>query len=461
MSPVGLAFVLMAILGAVVCASRRSLLQGLTPISVFLAFWFLFNYLGMMLVVLDPELVINYWPGFDFSYFGPEQALRMLWATHVGLLCIVLGALFSIKVLGRGKLARRQPYPPVVMNMPLALSLLAPLSIWAGVRLYVDYGGNIPIFVLFRAGFAEAYWYRLSEVFVSQLWIYLSWNVIPFLSAYVVLYALAHRTQVRWCILGLFAFANGSFFLLSLLHKRGYAIWLVGLGLAVYMMSEGPSPRMLWVRIRKVVLWGLGVYLMLSLLFVLFSSASDGGFRFAWAAETAFMELVFRGTLSAMFYFSLVPEFVPFHEFENIGIFRRLMGLEVGASDTQIIFGYVMQTTSDQGSISSHLITDFYGAYGYSSLVIGALLSGVLLGLMTTTFKMMPNVPHYAVLKAGMLLFSINLCSATLFQSLVGYGLILYVLTWLLLHTFSRKRLPVMRPSPQGIQLNQIPIYSK
>lgn len=413
-------------------AFRRRLFGELNLVGMFIIAWFFLEYVGMVVTSLSPEIVFDYWELLDLTFFTEEKNRSMVIYNNLGLLCFLGGALLI-------------PSPKTSLIFVPPQVHLSEMKIERGIILFIcflffgfylifsDVGFNIPLLTLFTSGFTEAYEQRLSKT-SSPIQAYITWNVIPYLGFYVFAFCWFQRKRhPSFLLLGFIPLLLSSVSMLASLHKREFITWLACFGF-FWLLSRKQNPRLRSLPLMKLSAYAGAIYFILVGCFMLFSSHTSLEEGFFWALEVSFMELAFRGVLSSLPYFSLVPDLVPYHEFQNIGLFRRLLGAEVTYSDTAILFSYLYpHLPFARGSISSNMLTDFYAAYGPVSLVLGCFLGGLGLGVLNYFFLSLPSTLPNLVLKSFLLIFPINICIATYFQSAFGYGLFFHVLCWWLL----------------------------
>lgn len=268
-----------------------------------------------------------------------------------------------------------------------------------------------------------------------------TYNLLPFLTI-VSLYLTLNRRNLFNKLLFICLFLSSFALILLLFQKRPLIIFLGTTILAFFVFKRNLYPS------KKIVLSGaekrqkrrkvfLYIGSLFSLLLLLYYSATtyefNNLFEAIWKLSEVALTRVF-GRLSMpaflyVHYFSL-----PNHDhyyFTNIGLLSQIFDLNF-FPDTKILYEYY-SIKKNNGSLAVNSIMDFYGAFGYYGLILGNLFLGFILSCLDTFLNKLEKNNINIIFTILTFVFAYYLSQASLARSLMGYGFVFFVFTWLFL----------------------------
>lgn len=271
----------------------------------------------------------------------------------------------------------------------------------------------------------------------NYLFVVLVYNVAPFVT--VALWMLARRARgasgqgLR--LLAWVAVASTSLFLLAMFQKRPLLIFLMALAIghfAVRVRVERPR------RLRGLLRAGVVGVVLFALLMGLYYATTNvrevtsNPVETAAVVASAASQRVFgRLALPAAMYAYLFPEVVPHYGVRNIGMLASLADTDPYL-DTREVYGYFANARTP-GSVASSALLDFYGAFGWVGWGFGSVGIGMLLYALDRFLRRLrPTIANHTLVIFAFV-FAYYLSQASLARSLMGYGGLFFLGTWMVL----------------------------
>ncbi|QMV41719.1 hypothetical protein [Cohnella cholangitidis] len=285
-----------------------------------------------------------------------------------------------------------------------------------------------------------------SAVTSNYMLVILIYNIIPFLVVGHWMVSLIHNK--RWMKYMSYVYCFYSIFLLLMtFQKRPLILFLLCLFIMTYWIRNSYKAKELLLRTRlnreqilnkvtsnkALILYGLILFaIMIGLYFFMTTVGKNGEgfFNTIWTLTLiTISRLLGRLSLPSIMYTHYFPYVEPHYGITNIGLFSSMFDFDL-YSDTPIVFEYFY---GYEGSVASSAIFDFYGAFGIYGWLIGSILLGVTLNRLDAYLKRLPRSGESVLLIIFVFLTVFYFSQASIARSIMGYGGVFFVGSWLLL----------------------------
>lgn len=272
----------------------------------------------------------------------------------------------------------------------------------------------------------------------NYFYVIISYNILPFLTVVAVYLAVKSKTLYNR-ILFIVLFSITFIITILLFQKRPLIIFVGAVFLSFFVFKKHLRPkkiRVLTAKEKKRIKRRLYIVLsvLFSLLLLLYYSATTYQFNSLFEAvlklsEIALARVFGRLSMPAFLYVDYFS--MPKHEhygLSNIGLLTKIFHLDF-FPDTKILSNYYSIRKND-GSIAINSVVDFYGAFGYTGLILGNLFMGFILSSLDAFLNKLEKNNINLVFITFAFVFAYYLSQASLARSLMGYGFFFFVMTW-------------------------------
>jgi len=430
----------------IIWIGRRLLLRSLNVMSAFLVAYMVFNYLGGIWAVLSPIEVS--------SAFGATPEHGLITPKVIEEFAVLLGGSLLVFLAGYGlpygyqvpRSSKMSRMPPL---LPSGVSVIKVLGIGIGALTMVGMlMGKAPILLIFQSNatgreLMEARLAYTTTEAQPYLFFLLSFTVLPF-TTWLLYGMYLQRKTLLWGIIAYIFIGASSLALASSLQKRPLLLHIIVL-LLLRALVKTPLGKPLVPRLAVLIKVGILAIGVLVALFFLFTGVGRSQGSSTIEAVPKVLALAIKNLIipfgkNFLYYVAIFPSILPHYGFGNIALFSRITGGSY-FSDSREVYAIMYPESDLAGGTAVSVFGWLYGGFGILGLLVGAWIIGVLVAVVDRWLDQLPIHCDTLVLRMGMGVFGFYLAHASLFQALMGYGGIPFLVTWLLVRKRVR-RLP-------------------
>lgn len=251
--------------------------------------------------------------------------------------------------------------------------------------------------------------------------------IIPFLTVILIFYNNSKKNfQIKLLIFFLIGFS--IFAHITLYQKRPLIIFLLNIFIAFYTIYKLKNKK---INIQKIFKIGIIIYFILLILFYLSTNIKSNFIQtFILLNLFIFSRIFYRLALPGIMYTHFFPKIENHYGFNNINKLTELLSLNY-YPDTIHVYNYFSKINND-GTLAINSIFDFYGGFGWLGWIIGCLYLGGFLFFIDYFLRKLNKNSLNITLVIFIFTFCYYLSQATLSRSILGYGFIFFIITWLI-----------------------------
>lgn len=276
----------------------------------------------------------------------------------------------------------------------------------------------------------------------SYLSFMIVFNVLPAIAIISVVQYVINRTRKN--LLFCFCLVLITFVALVVtFQKRPLIVVLVALWFILNFGAENSSnqhSRTNYSLVLKLMYILPIVAVLFGLYYVATSFRIDGGpddtSPFIAIMEIIGTRVLGRLSTAAVFYVDFFPTADSYYGFGNLGIVQKLFGGEI-YPDTKVVFSHY-STVDVNGTVAASVFMDAYGQGGEAMIVVQAFFIALILSTIKQMIEKVHNHGANLALSVFLMIFIYYLSQASLFRSMLGYGGVPFLLTWVCIFAKSK-----------------------
>lgn len=414
---------------------RRRII-GVNLITIYIVFSIILNIAAPLLWPWAKNIAQNVFPTFIFDYIQPNDQIKATLILTFGLLITIFTYICAKpRYSPPSHLVLAPWHTDLNYNSILTRAISCALVIFTCYFVYANKQAISQVVSIFIASQLDIMLTSRHEIAENYLFVILIYNWIPFFSVSTFLIYLIHRSRFNMIIASA-SFISTSIVLFMMFQKRPLILYFIQMGvtwiLYTYMKSQRPLFRKkLYINISFVILFSLIGLMSLYYMYTSYRLSSDiSTFELITSLLiVALSRIVGRLGITTMMYTHYYPAHGSHYGLSNVGTLSDVFGVNF-YNDVSEVYKYFTHQIGD-GSVATCAIIDFYGAFGYTGVILGSAVIGLVIYFLDYALLSIRRDGSFIIAFVFSSTFILYLTQASFFRSMMGYGGVWFLALWL------------------------------